>query len=86
MIKQDVVIKNLDTGFVSKLVNAAEQFRCQIMFRQGSRLINVKSVMGVMAIAHPNTDIELTVVCDGRDEKKAMQSIVDLIAENAEQR
>jgi phosphotransferase system HPr (HPr) family protein len=84
MIKQDVVIKNLDTGFVSKLVNAAEQFRSQIMFRQGTRLINVKSVMGVMAIAQPNTDIELTVVCDGRDEKKALQAITDLIAENAE--
>ncbi len=85
MIKQDVVIKNLDTAFVSKLVNAAEQFRCQIMFRLGSRLINVKSVMGVMAIAHPNTDIELTVVCDGRDEKKALQAIIDLIDENAAQ-
>ena len=85
MIKQDVVIKNLDTGFVSKLVNAAEQFRSQIMFRQGTRLINVKSIMGVMAIAQPNTDIGLTVVCDGRDEKKALQTITDLIAENAQQ-
>ena len=84
MIKQDVVIKNLDTGFVSKLVNTAEQFHSQIMFRQGTRLINVKSIMGVMAIAQPNVDIALTVVCDGRDEKKALQAITDLIAENAE--
>ena len=83
MIKQEVTIKNLDTSFVSGLVNTAEKFRAQIMLRLGSRLINAKSVVGVMAIASPGEPIELTVVCDGRDEKKAMQAIEELIAENA---
>ena len=82
MIKQEVTIKNLDTSFVSGLVNTAE-FRAQIMLRLGSRLINAKSVVGVMAIASPGEPVELTVVCDGRDEKKAMQAIEELIAENA---
>ena len=83
MIKQEVTIKNLDTSFVSGLVNTAEKFRAQIMLRRGSRLINAKSVVGVMAIASPGEPVELTVVCDGRDEKKAMQAIEELIAENA---
>ena len=83
MIKQEVTIKNLDTSFVSVLVNTAEKFRAQIMLRLGSRLINAKSVVGVMAIASPGEPVELTVVCDGRDEKKAMQAIEELIAENA---
>jgi phosphotransferase system HPr (HPr) family protein len=83
MVKQDIVIANLDTGFVSLLANTAEKFRSQIMFRQGSRLINAKSVVGIAAIAQPNTPISLTVVCDGRDEKKALQAIVALVEENA---
>ena len=35
MIKQEVTIKNLDTSFVSGLVNTAEKFRAQIMLRLG---------------------------------------------------
>lgn len=84
MLKQEVVIQNMDTRFVSELVNTAEQFRSQIMLRQGSRLINAKSVMGVMAIASPAESVTLTVVCDGRDEKKALQAIVALAEKSAQ--
>ncbi len=80
MIKKSVVIKNMDTDFVSLLINTSEKFKSQIMIRYGTRLINAKSVMGVMAIANPNEDMQVTFMCDGRDEKKAMQAIEELIS------
>ena len=79
MIKKGLTVRNMDTDFVSKLINTSEKFKSQILIHYKTRLINAKSVMGVMAIAEPGIEMNMVFMCDGRDEKKAMQAIEELI-------
>lgn len=81
MIKQKIVIINklgLHARAAAKLVHLASRFESESKLIRGDKLVNGKSIMGVMMLAASRgTEIELLV--DGPDEQEAMKALSDLI-------
>ncbi|NNM59741.1 MAG: HPr family phosphocarrier protein [Legionellales bacterium] len=62
----------------AKLVNTASRFGAHIDIKRGNKIVNGKSIMGVMMLAaSKGTEIELHI--HGEDEVNAMQALVELI-------
>ena len=82
MISRSVIIVNklgLHARAATRLVNCASAFNSEIWIGKGEKIINGKSIMGVLTLA-ANKGTELVIQVDGDDESEAMASIVDLIA------
>lgn len=81
VIKTEIEIINklgLHARASAKLVATSSKFSSQVDVKNGTKLINAKSIMGVMMLAaSKGTIIELQV--DGRDEQLATDSLVELI-------
>ena len=77
MLQQTIVITNrdgLDAKSAAMLVQVACRYRSQILIEQGSKIINGKSMMGVLSLgvgAHEQG----TLRTNGADEKEAMQAV-----------
>lgn len=59
---------------VAKLVQIACQFESVIYLENGSRKVNAKSIMGMMALTL-NKGMEITIYADGRDENTAIEEM-----------
>ena len=81
MIKQKITIINklgLHARAAAKLVHLASRFESESKLVRGAKVVNGKSIMGVMMLAASRgTEIELVV--DGPDEVEAMQALCELI-------
>ncbi len=64
----------------TELVNAVKQFHCDVTLRYGSKVVNLKSMMGVLSLGVPTKAI-LEVEANGEDEKHAIQEIKNKINE-----
>ncbi|MCD8524317.1 MAG: HPr family phosphocarrier protein [Gammaproteobacteria bacterium] len=63
----------------SKLVTLASKFHSQIELCRDTKIVNAKSIMGVMMLAAPKgTDLILKI--QGDDEDAAMKALTSLIA------
>lgn len=81
MIERSITIINklgLHARASSKFVSLASKFHSQIELCRGSKLVNAKSIMGVMMLAAPK-DTELLLKINGDDEEKAMDALITLI-------
>ena len=83
MVKQKVILKNLtglDLRPVGILCDVAVQFQSKISicFENGST--NAKSILGVLGSGIKNGD-EIEVVCEGSDEKAALEGMLRIIEE-----
>ncbi len=64
----------------SKLVQLANHFKSEITVARGTRVVNAKSIMGLMMLAaSKGTEIRLSI--DGEDEQEAMNALTILIAD-----
>ena len=75
MLQQTIVITNrdgLDAKSAAMLVQVACRYRSQI--EQGSKIINGKSMMGVLSLGVGAHD-QVTLMTNGADEKEAMQAV-----------
>lgn len=81
MIKKKITIINklgLHARAAAKLVHLASKFESESKIIRGEKIVNGKSIMGVMMLAATRgTEIQLLV--DGPDEKEAMTALSDLI-------
>lgn len=81
MIREKVIIINklgLHARAAAKLVHLASRYISESKLVRGNKVVNGKSIMGVMMLAaSKGTEIELIV--EGPDEKEAMQALHDLI-------
>jgi len=81
MVSQNVIIKNL-TGLHLRpagiLCKEALRYPCSVKFRFGSIVANAKSVLSVLGACVKSGD-EITLICDGREEEKALAEMVALI-------
>lgn len=81
MLSQKVVIKN-PTGLhlrpAGVLCNQAVKFDSLITFTFGDTTANAKSVLSVLAACVKCGD-EIELVCEGEDEEKAIQCMVEAI-------
>ncbi|MGI5885268.1 MAG: HPr family phosphocarrier protein [Candidatus Spyradocola sp.] len=81
MLQQTIVITNrdgLDAKFAAMLVQVACRYRSQILIEQGSKIINAKSMMGVLSLGVGARD-QVTLMTNGADEKEAMQAVSALL-------
>ena len=62
----------------AKLVTEASRFRSTVDVGKDGKLVNGKSIMGVMMLA-ASKGTELTIVTEGDDEQEALQRLVSLV-------
>jgi phosphotransferase system HPr (HPr) family protein len=81
MLQQNIVITNrdgLDAKSAAMLVQVACRYRAQILIEQGTKIINAKSMMGVLSLGVGTND-QVLLSANGADEKDAMQAISALL-------
>ena len=81
MISAPVTIVNklgLHARAASRLVNCASEWQAEIQITRGARVVNAKSIMGVLTLA-ASAGTEIVVEADGPDEKPALQAVLALI-------
>ncbi len=59
-------------------VNAASKFKSDVKIGFNGKVVNMKSIMGVMSLGIP-TQSEITISCDGEDEEEAIKQIEDIL-------
>ncbi len=62
------------------LVNEAVKFKCNVELSLETKVVNLKSIMGVMSLGIYNGEV-ITITCDGEDETQALSSITDVFFE-----
>lgn len=83
MICESVTIINklgLHARASAKFVQLASTFECQITLERSGQTVNGKSIMGIMMLA-ASQGTELRVCTDGTGEKKALESLVEMIGD-----
>lgn len=83
MISASVTIVNklgLHARAATRLVNCASAFESEVRIVRGARVVNAKSIMGVLTLA-ASKGTELTVETEGPDQEESLQAVVDLIAD-----
>ena len=66
------------------LVQAAKDFECEIIFERGDDRINGKSIMGIITLG-ASYGSEITIIAEGRDEKKAVEALIKLFESKFEE-
>jgi phosphocarrier protein HPr len=78
----EVRIKNqlgLHARAAAKFVHLASRFRAQIRVSRGARVVDGKSIMGILLLAAAcGTTIE--IAADGADEQEALNALCELVA------
>ena len=64
----------------AKLTQTASAYGADVWLERNGRRVNAKSIMGVMMLAAAR-GATVTIETAGQDEDKAMQAILDLIAD-----
>lgn len=81
MIRTKIIIQNrlgLHARAAAKLVSLASRFSSSIEISKNDKVVNGKSIMGVMMLAaNQGTEIELIIA--GEDETEAEQALTTLI-------
>jgi len=80
MIEKDLAIINklgLHARAAAKVVSVASRYSCTIQVEQGERLIDAKSIMGLLMLGAAKGTV-LHVRVDGEDEQPAMDELADL--------
>ncbi len=81
MIERKVKILNslgLHARPSAQFVQIASKFKSDVYLSKNDREVNGKSIMGVMTLAAEMGSL-LTIRVNGRDEKNAMEALVNLI-------
>lgn len=77
MVKEKVIIEN-ETGLharpATEISKIANKYKCDVNFLVNGKNINAKSPLMIMA-AGIKSKTELEILCDGEDEKKAIEKL-----------
>ncbi len=76
MIEKNLEVKIAEEGArpIAKLVQIASQYQSKVSIKQEEKMVNAKSIMGMMALGLSSGQC-LAVAVDGDDETDAMNSI-----------
>lgn len=83
MIKKNIKIQiptGLEARPVAVLVQIASKYESSIYIECGSKKVNAKSIMGMMALGL-DTDDEIIVTAEGADEEAAVAGIEEFLTE-----
>jgi len=81
MIRQQITIQNklgLHTRAAAKLVDIAKKFESHIELVYRDRVVNCKSIMGVITLGAQKDNV-IDLIVEGNDEKDAIDSITQLV-------
>lgn len=81
MILKNIKIQiptGLEARPVAVLVQIASKYDSSIFIESGTKKVNAKSIMGMMALGL-ETDEEITVIAEGSDEEEAVKGIEEFI-------
>lgn len=79
MVTQKVVVaepSGLHLRPAGMLCELCLKFESKISIRKGTSMANAKSVLGLLAARVLQGD-EIEIICEGRDEKEALQALVE---------
>lgn len=85
MVSQTLTIKNaegLHARPATEIAKNATQYTCSIELDVKGNKYNAKSVLNIMSAGIANST-QITVICNGVDEQKALQGIVQTFKENS---
>jgi phosphocarrier protein len=80
MTSKNVIVKSasgLHARPAGLLVSKAKEFQAHVEIVKGEKIINAKSIMGILSLGTASGD-ELTVRADGSDEEQAVAGLVEL--------
>lgn len=83
MLKQTIAIKNemgLTARAAATFVQHTNRYACDIFIQKGDAMIDAKSIMGIISLG-VKKGVEITLTCDGIDETKAMEELINMINE-----
>lgn len=82
MVRQSVKV-NISSGLhfrpTGKLTEKAMVFESDITMKKGENETNVKSFLSVLAACIKCGD-EVEIICEGTDEKEALEAVVDFLS------
>lgn len=81
MFKKDAEIINslgIHARPASLIVKVASDYDSKIELEKDNVKVNAKSIMGVLMLASEQGD-KVTIIAEGKDEKEAVESLVNLI-------
>ena len=81
MIEEKVIIINeegLHARSAARYIQEAIKYQCKITLIKGNLEYDGKSILSVLSIG-AFKDTEITIRCEGEDEKAALENLVDLI-------
>lgn len=82
MVSKKIIIVNklgLHARAAAKFVTMASVFESEVQLAKGDRVVNGKSIMGVMMLAAAK-GTELELIANGKDEGEALVMLSELIA------
>ena len=77
MSRKNVIVSNVSDSHanpIAELVQLACRFDSEIILESGTRRINAKSIMGIMAF-NPSEGMSIDILADGSDEEEAVLAI-----------
>lgn len=84
MIRKEVSLPGQDAlqrRNAARLVQVASRFDARIMLEHKSKVVNAKSMLGLLSLG-TNIDGKLYLVADGGDEQQAVDAIARLLDSN----
>ena len=85
MVSKKIIIKNaegLHARPATEIAKSATQYTSSIQIDVDGNKYNAKSVLNIMSAGIKNST-EITVICDGVDEEKALEGLVETLKENS---
>ncbi len=81
MVRKIAVVK-LKNGLHARpaalFVQEANKFSCDIFIEIDDKVVNAKSIMGIMSLAI-NTNSQVTIATEGKDEVEAAEKLKELL-------
>jgi phosphocarrier protein HPr len=81
MVTRTVVIPNtlgMHARAAARFVRTACGFRARVLVGRGGRVMDGKSIMGLLLLAAPRGS-EITISAEGDDESPAVEALLDLV-------
>lgn len=85
MVSKKITIKNaegLHARPATEIAKSATQYTSSIQIDVNGNKYNAKSVLNIMSAGIKNST-EITVICEGVDEEKALEGLVETFKENS---
>ena len=88
MIMQEIILKNesgLHARPATEIAKSASKYKCDIKLNVSGKEYNAKSILNIMSAGIKN-NTQIKIVCDGVDEKEALEAISEAIENGFEER